>query len=347
MNTKNTKNTKNTNWINFTEVKNNTDFKTVLDFYGIKYSGKNEQKTISCPFHNEKTPSCKVHTGKKVFNCFGCGAGGNVLDFIILKEGGNPKDSDDFREGAKKAIEIMGTNPSRSENRPPEATGSGNSASVYDSVQLGEKSQNLDSDEPKSNEALAFHLTPDPKHSFLENRGLTSDQISDFGLGFQNKGMMKNRIVFPIHNKNNELIAYAGRWLDEDVPDNEMRYKLPEGFFKSLVLYNLNRVVKTFPDTKHIIIVEGFWSVIRLHSAGVPVVSCMGTSLSEEQIQLLQHVGIEQITLIFDGDDAGRKGVENTLPSLTERFFVKTISLEEGIKPDSMDEQIIQKLLNN
>lgn len=340
-------NTKNKSWINFTDVKNNTDFESVLDFYGIEYTGKNEQKTISCPFHKEKTPSCKVHTGKKVFNCFGCGAGGNVLDFIILKESGNPKDSADFREGAKKAIEIMGDTASRSEIPCSEATGSGNRTSGGDSVLLGKKSQNLGSDEPKCNEVLKFNLTPDSKHSFLEKRGLNPEQIIEFGLGFQNRGMMKNRIVFPIHNEENNLVAYAGRWVDENVPENEMRYKLPEGFYKSLVLYNLNRVIKKFPETKHIVIVEGFWSAIRLHSTGVPVVSCFGTSVSDEQITLLQKIGVEQVTLIFDGDEAGAKGVENTLPFLAEHFFVKTIHLDDGIKPDSMDDKIIQNLLKN
>jgi len=339
-------NTKNKNWINFTDVKNNTNFESVLDFYGITYIGKNEQKTISCPFHNEKTPSCKVHTGKKVFNCFGCGSGGNVLDFIVLKENGNPKDSADFRKGAEKAIEIMGTGASSSKNSPSQATGSENRTSGGDSVQLAKKSQKLDSNEPKINEVLKFSLTPNPNHPFLENRGLTQSQISEFGLGFQNRGMMKNRIVFPIHNEENNLVAYAGRWVDENVPENEMRYKLPEGFYKSLVLYNLNRVIKKYYGTKHIVIVEGFWSAIRLHSAGVPVVSCFGTSISEEQITLLQEIGIEQVTLIFDGDEAGAKGVENTLPLLAKHFFTKNIQLDEGIKPDSMDNKIVQSLIS-
>jgi len=340
-------NTKNKNWINFTKVKDATDFETVLSFYGIDYKGKGEQLTISCPFHNEKTPSCKVHSGKKVFNCFGCGAGGNVLEFIVMKEHGNPKDSADFRKGALKAVEIMGDTDRMGQKSRSEHSTMTKTSQTTSHNPSSQKSQNLDDSRLKENKVLEFALTPDSKHRFLENRGLTQAQISEFGLGYQNRGMMKNRIVFPIHNENNELIAYSGRWVDEEVPKGEMRYKLPEGFYKSLVLYNLNRVITQFPNTKHIVIVEGFWSAIRLHTAGIPVVSCFGTSLSNEQMALLKKVGIEQVTLLFDGDDAGRKGIENTLPSLTATFFVKTLYLDEGIKPDSMDEQLIQTLLDD
>lgn len=335
----------NTNWINFADVKDKTDFETVLDFYAIAYTGNNEQKTISCPFHEEKTPSCKVNTAKKVFNCFGCGAGGNVLDFIVLKENGNTKDTSDFRNGAIKAIEIMGGQTPNNQNSPSDAPQSHNASSDSKDIPTSKKIENSASDEVKINEVLKFNLQPNPNHPSLAEHNLSKSQVTTFGLGFQNKGMMKNRIVFPIHNENNELIAYAGRWAEKEVPEDEMRYKLPQKFYKSLVLYNLNRVTEKWPDLKHIIIVEGFWSVIRLHTAGVPTVASMGTSISSEQIALLKKIGIEKITLIFDGDKAGRLGIENTLPTLTQDFFVRTISLDEGIKPDTMDEKIITSLL--
>ena len=340
-------NTNNKHWINFDDVKRTTDFESVLDFYAIDFSGKGEQLTISCPFHREKTPSCKVNTGKKVFNCFGCGTGGNILEFIVLKEGGNPNESTDFRQAALKALEIMGDNASLSQKSNDNPDKSSKTSIATKNTLSSQKSQNLDDSVSKVNKVLEFALTPDPNHRFLKNRGLTDDQISEFGLGFQNRGMMKNRIVFPIHNEKNELIAYAGRWTDEAVPDTEMRYKLPQGFHKSLVLYNLNRVIKKHPETKHIVIVEGFWSTIRLHSAGVAAVSCMGTSVSMEQMDLLKEIGITTVTLMFDGDDAGRAGVEKLLPFLTQYFFVKTIPLNDGIKPDSMDEDIVKMLLEN
>lgn len=333
------------NWIDFKAVRRDTHFQCVLDYYGIEYIGKTEQKTIFCPFHQEKTPSCKVHFGKNIFNCFGCSAKGNVIDFIVKKEGGNPSDNQDFRKGAIKALEIMDNKPSDSPKTAPDEKKPQETNQTSSDTASSVKTQNFDSEANKVNKPLSFSLTPNPDHPFLKKRDLDTTQIAEFGLGFQNRGMMKNRIVFPIHDEDNNLVAYAGRWVDEKVPEGEMRYKLPQHFYKSLVLYNLNRVIQEHPKTKHIVIVEGFWSTIRLHSAGIPTAACMGTSISEEQIALLKKFNIEKITLIFDGDDAGRKAFENTLPSLSEEFFVKSILLEEGIKPDTMDEQIVQSLI--
>lgn len=106
------------------------------------------------------------------------------------------------------------------------------------------------------------------------------------------------------------------------------------------MLFNLHRVLaEGVPET--VVAVEGFWSVLRLHAAGVPVVSCFGASLSEAQADLLAEAGVKNCILIFDGDDGGRAGVEQALPILAKRLFVRTIVLEEGNKPDTMDEALI------
>lgn len=142
-----------------------------------------------------------------------------------------------------------------------------------------------------------------------------------------------------------ELIAYSGRWVHEDKPKNIPRYLLPKGFEKSQVLYNLNRVVAAENQTTGtVVIVEGFWSVLRLHGAGVPVVSTFGDSVSDAQVDLLVQAGIDRCILIFDGDEAGRLGTIQTLPVLASRLYVKTIDLSDGIKPDTMDDEILNSL---
>ena len=109
------------------------------------------------------------------------------------------------------------------------------------------------------------------------------------------------------------------------------------------MLFNLHRVLaEGVPET--VVIVEGFWSVLRLHAAGVPVVSCFGASLSEAQADLLVDAGVKNCILIFDGDNGGRAGFDQALPILAKRLFVRTIVLEEGIKPDTMDEALINDL---
>jgi DNA primase len=154
---------------------------------------------------------------------------------------------------------------------------------------------------------------------------------------------MQGRLCFPIHNEDGELIAYSGRWVEDDLPKDTPRYKLPKGFEKGRVLFNLHRVLKQgVPET--VVIVEGFWSALRLHSAGVPVVSSFGASLSEAQADLLKDAGVKNCILIFDGDGGGRAGVEQALPILAARLFVRTIILAEDVKPDTMDEALIDDL---
>jgi len=97
--------------------------------------------------------------------------------------------------------------------------------------------------------------------------------------------MMKERICFPIHDAKGELIAYSGRWASDDLPEDVPRYLLPKGFEKSKVLYNLHRILEKGSDT--VVIVEGFWSVLRLHSEGIPCVSTFGDSVSEAHAELL------------------------------------------------------------
>ena len=96
---------------------------------------------------------------------------------------------------------------------------------------------------------------------------------------------MKERICFPIHDAKGELIAYSGRWASDDLPEDVPRYLLPKGFEKSKVLYNLHRILEKGSDT--VVIVEGFWSVLRLHSEGIPCVSTFGDSVSEAHAELL------------------------------------------------------------
>jgi hypothetical protein len=95
------------------------------------------------------------------------------------------------------------------------------------------------SDEPV-NAPLPFALKLDPAHSYLAERGLGPELVELFGLGFCSRGNMAGRICIPIHNEQSELVAYAGRWPDDDVPDWQERYKLPMKFQKSRVLFNLH-----------------------------------------------------------------------------------------------------------
>jgi len=141
------------------------------------------------------------------------------------------------------------------------------------------------SEEPtETNPPLSFTLKLSYDHPYLKERGIEPELAQEFGVGFCRRGMMKNRIAIPIHNADGDLVAYAGRWVSRDLPEGEEKYKLPPGFKKSIVLYNLHRVKGKEP----LFVVEGFISIVRLHKLGIDAIALMGRSLSQEQEKLLQ-----------------------------------------------------------
>ncbi len=152
--------------------------------------------------------------------------------------------------------------------------------------------------------------------------------------------MMKGRIAIPIHNEKGELVAYLGRSVGEP-PDGEERYKLPQGFHKSEVRFNLDRV----KGAEELVIVEGVWSVFRLHALGIPAVALLGRSLSPSQLRLLIESGVRNVTLLLDGDEAGRTAAAELLPRLASHFFVRVVNLTDGGEPDTLPEEELKKLL--
>lgn len=226
-------------------------------------------------------------------------------------------------------------------------------------------------------EGPAFPLKLDGSHPYLKQRGFSQRLLKEFGIGFETRksALMAGRICFPIHNKNGALVAYCGRWAnDEDFVDHkgqkQDRYKLPTGFKKQLELYNLHRVTANFPDAKKIILVEGFWSVLRLHSltrsvkgktkvklkaktniktntkskpliTGIPTVGLMGLTISKPQIELLKETGFENIVVMLDGDEEGRKATQRLVCELSKYFFVKDANLPEGSKPDDVAKEYL------
>ena len=352
-----------TKWVDFKTVREHLNFRDVLAHYGIEEhwpkTGMRDQVKIICPFHDDHKPSCGVNLVKEVYNCFACDAGGNALDFVAHMEGLNPDKTGELRKAAFVAADTFGIEQAL--KRPPrggEAKASEKSKAKTTKVTKPVKAKSKPSkkkakDKPtkngkgKPNKPLTFTLKLDHKHPFIKERGFKKKLIKEFGIGFSDKGMMKGRIAFPIHNSGGDLIAYSGRWASDELPEDVPRYLLPKGFEKNKVLFNLNRVLEARaddPDLDTIVIVEGFWSVLRLHSENVPCVSTFGDSVSEAQVELLVQNGFKNIILIFDGDEGGRVGTESSLPILAEHVFVKTVALENGIKPDTMDDDIVATL---
>jgi DNA primase len=332
-------------YIDFAFVKENAQFEPVLAHYNLKPKGlKNStQLSVLCPFHSERSPSCKIELERRIFHCFGCEAKGNILEFVARME----HSPDDLRAAALKLAgicKIPVAAPRNGGEKPPGVAVDVRKRPRTGKTRASPEVASAASGEPlKVNPPLSFALKLEPDHPYLDERGLSAELVAEFGLGYCSRGSMAGRICIPIHNEQGELVGYAGRWPGEDgIPEGEDRYKLPAKFQKSRLLFNLNRVVAG----EHIVLVEGYWSAIRLHALGVPVAGLMGSSISVEQIALLRDRGIRFVTLLLDGDDPGRQARERGLPSLSSLFFVRSPELEYGQKPDVIVEAELLQLVS-
>jgi DNA primase len=143
---------------------------------------------------------------------------------------------------------------------------------------------------------------------------------------------MKDRLVFPIHNADGELVAYCGRWVVGDPPEDEPKYKQPPQFRKELELFNWHRVKNRATDAP-VVVVESFLSVVKLHER-YRVISPMGRSISEAQIELLKSGDVWSVVLLFDGDDPGRAAVTAVGRALLAHGFAVTEPVvAEDFKP--------------
>ncbi len=290
----------------FGAIRSQARFETVLANYGLKTRGQGAERMILCPFHDDRSPSCSINLVHKVFHCFACGAKGTILDFVARMESCPIVDAARLLAGW---------------------------CHLSDALPASAGTQWIRSERVPCNEPLKFVLDLDPHHPYLAERGVSQATISRFGLGYCDRGVMKGRICIPIHDDHGRLVAYAGRWPGSP-PPGEPRYRFPRGFRKRLVLFNYHRV----SNATHLVIVEGVWSVFRLDALGIAAVALMGCTLSREQEAIIRRSIADRITLLLDGDVAGRKATADILPRLARDCFVRAPDLPEGAEPDTMDE---------
>jgi DNA primase len=329
-------------FIDFRYVKERADFMLVLARYDIEVTGRGAERRGLCPFHDDTDPSLSVNVERKVFQCFGCKARGNVLEFVAKME------ECDLRTAAKTLAECCGIGLSdREEQRAPVAEEAQERPkrrrSAKGTRKAPDRTQRRGKEAAVVNKPLTFTLPLDASHPYLAERCPSPEVVDEFGLGYYDgRGMLAGRICIPIHNETGELVGYCGRWPGDEVPKGEQKYLLPDRFQKSRVLFNLNRL----NGAVHVVLVESYFSVFRLHALGVAVVSPMGSSVSEAQACLLAGAGISNVTVLFDGDDAGRKSAETVVPALARRFFVHLAELPAGAKPHSVDEAELAKVVD-
>jgi DNA primase len=309
-------------WVDFKTVKAAVTMQMVLDRYAVNWLRKKESELRGrCPIHKgDGADAFHVNVEKNAFQCFSCKARGNVLDFVAAMEQCSVRDAAvklaewfSVADGDQKSV----TAPAQKPVAPPESGGEGTEA---------------------KNKPLTFQLRGvDPDHAYLQGRGIRKETAEKFGVGFfPGKGSMSGRVVIPIHNAAGELVAYAGRAIDGSEP----KYKLPAGFHKSQVVYNLHLVT----NQNTIIVVEGFFDCMKVHQAGYPCVALMGSSLSQRQEELLREY-FSGVVLMLDGDEAGRRATDECLVRLGRKLWVKAIWLSDGQQPDQLEAETLRGLL--
>jgi DNA primase len=352
-------------FIDFAAVKAAVTINQVLEHYGLmeglKPAHNGDNLRGCCPIHKGSDPTqFSVSLSKNCWNCFSdCQGGGNVLDFVARME------DVDVREAA---IRINGwfdlgldEKPKNGRTRgatkhPPKAQAEAEieaddedeeaeapeTETETDPEESGDDSATEEPVEPAANKPLGFELKNlETKHSYFQERGVTAEAVEHFGLGFCKRGTLAGRIAIPIHDLGGHLVGYAGRWPGQP-PEERPKYKLPKGFRKSAEVFNLHRAAEQ-PNDRPLILVEGFFDCIRLWQAGIEwCASLMGSSLSPAQEKLICETVPKggYIELLFDEDDAGRKGREEAARRLASHAYVRIIPLpREGMQPDRLDEE--------
>ena len=319
--------------IDFAAVRDQASFSTILDRYGIAHESRRRQISVLCPFHKDTRPSLSVNLDAKVFNCFACDAEGDILDFVAKME------KVSIVDGTKLVADWFGIPieaPSSARNCARKSARSKGGVATPLPERRSNPTASFDAID-KANKPRPYELPLDVEHEYLAKRGLTTELIETFGLGYCDRGFLHGRVAIPLHSPRGVLIGYAGRWASDALPGRTQKYLLPPGFKKRSVLFNYHRAA----GGRHLVIVEGYWSVFRLHALSMPSVALMGRTLSEEQHELLRYSRAQLITVLLDGDEPGRSATEKIVPRLAGKFFVRAPHLPHGEAPDTVAQDLL------
>jgi DNA primase len=308
-----------------------------------------------CPFHSEKTPSFTVTPEKQIFHCYGCGKGGNVIKFVMEMEG------ESFPEAVRRLAEEAGIPFERDAGSHEELT-----------PKQQERRMLLEAHAYAArffHYVLRNTEAGKPAMDYLRSRGFTDKLIEEFGLGYapmrrdalaialrrqgydlslmERGGLLsrahegdgyidrfRDRIIFPIHNAEGRVVAFAGRLLGDGQPKYLNSPESPL-FNKSRTLYRLHSARAAIRKSRQVVLFEGYADCIKAWSAGVHNgVASMGTALTAEHAALLRRFAEEAI-ICYDGDDAGQAAAHKSIPLLESAGLRVRVSLLPGrMDPD-------------
>ena len=335
------------------EIRAASDVVEVVGEY-VKLKQRGTNFVGLCPFHKEKTPSFNVNPGLGIFKCFGCGAGGNVFQFLMRIES----------FGFPEAVKILAAKagiviPENQEEQKQ----SSEVESIFHALRFAGRFFYQQLTQASSGEEALTYLT---------NRGFTPDTIKKFGLGYapeswdglllaaekekidvqflEKAGLViprkdksgyydryRNRVIFPIFSHLSKVIGFGGRILTAE--KNQPKYiNSPETrvYHKGRVLYGLHQSKQAIRKREQVLLVEGYTDVISLFQAGIEhVVATSGTALTPDQIKLLKRY-TTQVLVLYDSDSAGAAAALRGIDLLlAQGMTVYGLELPEGEDPDS------------
>lgn len=333
------------------EVREKNDIVDVISPY-VRLTKRGANYVGLCPFHNEKTPSFSVNTGRQSFHCFGCGVGGNSISFVMKYENLT------FTEAIKQMADRVGINLPEEHDNPESGRRADLRTRLFEIYKEAAK-------------FYYFQLRGDYGEypmSYLKGRGLTDKTINDFGLGYalkssnalynylkskgysdelmikaelvvfkEGKGifdMFWNRVIFPIMDINSKVIAFGGRVMGEGEP-KYLNSKETDIFNKRRNLYGLNFAKHS--RKSYMLLCEGYMDVIALHQAGFTnSVASLGTALTEEQARLIARY-VKEVMITYDSDGAGVKAALRAIPILKSAGIrTKILKLAPFKDPDEL-----------
>ena len=334
------------------QVLNQTNIVDIVDsVVSLKKLGANYK--ACCPFHDEKSPSFVVSPAKQIYHSFGCGVGGNVISFLM--EHDHISFIEAITELAKRAHltipqSVMSITPVKPRDDLYELM---QHASQFYEAQL----KNADASRAKAylvNRGLSgaiakqFQLgfspnTWDALIQHLRNQKFSLEDMVTAGLVTQKESnktfdKFRDRIMFPIHDRQGRIIAFGGRIIDQGEPKYLNSPETPI-FHKSNELYGIYQWLKTHKNSESVIVVEGYMDVLALVQQGVTnVVGTLGTATTEQHLQLLFRY-TDKIIFCFDGDNAGKKAAWRALtialPKLKSNKILRFVFLPENEDPDT------------
>lgn len=343
-------------------IREETNIVQVISQYlQLRKSGQNY--FASCPFHDDKTPSFSVSEKKQIYHCFSCGRGGNVFSFLQEIEGLS------FVEAVGKTAELADLSIDFSvidkarQSKPAADSMHSKLLAVYEKAEYF------------YHHLLVNSKAGEEAYNYLLNRGMTKESIETFKIGFSppqrqalklyldNEGLndpevlkksglfsdrdddsfvdrFTNRILFPIADARGKTVAFSGRAFLEAEDNHRMAKYMnspeTELFNKRRILFNYDKARASIRRDGEVILFEGFMDVISAWQAGVKNgIASMGTSLTEEQIHVLDKV-TDHVVIAYDGDDAGLEATKRATDFINREthFTIDIASFPENLDPD-------------